>query len=79
MLPDGRPERHLGRYDIPPEDLDEARTAALTAEQVELINQHDDLYTPIDEKAAAEEPPAVSERADSGGESVPAADAESKE
>jgi hypothetical protein len=45
MLPDGRPERYLD--DVPPRDLSEDETDALTHEQLAIIRQHHDLYKEV--------------------------------
>ena len=39
MFPDGRPERHLAEYGIPPRDLTEEETDALSAEQVQIVRE----------------------------------------
>lgn len=44
-LPDGRPERFLEF--VPPRDLTEEETDALTQDQLAVIRQHDDLYKEV--------------------------------
>lgn len=60
MLPDGRPVRYLDF--VPPRNLDETETDALSQEQLAVIRQHDDLYREVHES----EPRKPKARSDSG-------------
>ena len=77
-LPDGRPERFLEF--VPPRDLTEEETDALTQDQLAIIRQHDDLYKEIhapETKKSSSKPPTSSSGGSSSSSSTPPASSSS--
>lgn len=75
---DGRPHKHIGNSDVPPEDLSAEWVEAATPDQIKRIDANPDLYKPIGkaeyekEHAAPKWYTAIQERATLAGKETPA-------